>query len=396
MTRRYDIDAMRGILLLLMALTHLPTGLNPYANQPLGFVSAAEGFVFLSAFLVGSIYAPQVLERGVEAVGARLWKRARQLYRYHLGLLLFAFVIVGGIALWLDSEPLHNLLLPFFRLPGWASIAAPLLLYQPPLMDILPMYIVFLASTPLLLRLVLRRGWGPLLLLSALIWTGAQLGLARLLYDAVAGAGYPLPRDAWSSFDWFGWQLVWVSGLWLGSRRYLPSRSLHAAPAARESRLAWMERQSGWRRSSTYALAVAVIVASVLFCARHHIGGVLGSLDAHPWITDKWHLGPLRVANFAVLGVVVHGLILPLLNGLRIAVLELLGRSSLQVFTAHIPVCILADGLLSSFTVSMGIALQGTLLALMFSVMLLVAWRADAPRRRALVRAHAVELRKSA
>lgn len=370
MTRRYDLDAMRGILLLLMALTHLPTGLNSYANQPLGFVSAAEGFVFLSAFLVGSIYMPQMLERGGKVVGARLWKRARQLYRYHLGLLLFAFAIVGGIAYWFESESLHNFLLPFFRSPARAGIAAPLLLYQPPLMDILPMYIVFLAVTPFLLWLVLRRGWWPLLLVSALVWMGAQLGLGRLLYGAVAAAGYPLPREAWSSFDWFAWQLVWISGLWLGSRRYLSARQPSAAPGG----------------GSTYVLLVALVVAAVLFCARHHFGGLLDTLDAHASLVDKWHLGPVRVVNFAVLGLVIHRLLLPLLSGLRIAVLELLGRSSLQVFTAHIPVCILANGLAGNSPVSMGVALQGVLLALMFGVMLVVAWREDTQGRQARAR----------
>ena len=56
MSRRTELDSLRGLLLLLMALTHLPTRMSAYANQPLGFVSAAEGFVFLSAFLAGRSY----------------------------------------------------------------------------------------------------------------------------------------------------------------------------------------------------------------------------------------------------------------------------------------------------------------------------------------------------
>jgi len=38
-----------------MTLTHLPT-ISAYVNQPFGFVSGAEGFIFLSALFTGRIY----------------------------------------------------------------------------------------------------------------------------------------------------------------------------------------------------------------------------------------------------------------------------------------------------------------------------------------------------
>ena len=48
MTRRAELDALRGLLLVLMTITHLPTRYSVYSSQIFGFVSAAEGFVFLS------------------------------------------------------------------------------------------------------------------------------------------------------------------------------------------------------------------------------------------------------------------------------------------------------------------------------------------------------------
>jgi len=375
MTRRSELDSMRGILLMLMAMTHLPMGLTRFANQPLGFVSAAEGFVFLSAFLVGSIYTPLMLERGIGFVRARIWKRTRLLYGYHLALLLFAFTIIAGIAHFGHSQALRNFLAPLFHSPGWASISAPLLLYQPPLMDILPMYIVFLGLTPLLLQFAARRGWRLLLIVSALIWIAAQLQVGRGLYDLLAAGGYPLPPNAWSSFDWFAWQVLWIVGLWLGSPAV---RSVSAAPES------VISPSRGIRRS-TYVLIAAIGAAALLLCARHHIGGYTAGLDLNGPLASKWHLGPLRLANFALLGLIAHRLLLPLLHWLRIEALELLGRSSLQVFAAHIPVCILADGLLLG-TTSVTVPLQGVLLALMLGVMLLVAWKADAPRREARAR----------
>lgn len=368
---------MRGILLVLMALTHLPMGLTRFANQPLGFVSAAEGFVFLSAFLVGSIYTPLMLERGISFIRTRIWKRTRQLYGYHFGLLLFGFTIIAAIAQFGPSPALRNFLAPFFHAPGWASLSALLLLYQPPLMDILPMYIAFLGLTPLLLQLAARRGWRPLLIVSALIWIAGQLGMGRGLYDLLAAGGYPLPREAWSSFDWFAWQLVWIVGLWLGSAAARPASAAPSESSVVLSR--------GTRLAGTCALIPAATAAAFLFCARHHIGGVMEGLDLNAPLASKWHLGPLRLVNFALLGFIAHRLLLPLLHWLRIGALELLGRSSLQVFTAHIPVCILADGLLLD-TVPITVPLQSALLALMLGVMLLVAWKVDSPRRDARAR----------
>ncbi len=374
MTRRNELDSMRGILLVLMALSHLPMGLTRFANQPLGFVSAAEGFVFLSAYLVGSIYTRLVLERGIGFVRAQLWKRTRRLYGYHLGLLVFAFTIVAAIAHFGPSSALHNFLNPFFHSPGWASLSALLLLYQPPLMDILPMYIAFLGLTPLLLQVAARRGWGPLLTLSVLIWIAGQLEVGHGLYDLLAAGGYPLPREAWSSFDWFAWQLIWIAGLWLGA---VAARPRSAAPSG-----SFVALSRGIGRAGTYVLIAAMGAAAALFCARHHIGGVMAGLDLNGPLASKWHLGPLRLVNFALLGYIAHRLLLPVLHWLRISALELLGRSSLQVFTAHIPVCILADAILLD-TASVTVPLQSALLALMLGMMLLVARKADAPRREA-------------
>jgi len=56
MERQTELDWLRGLMLVLMTVTHLPTWFSAHLGQPFGFVSAAEGFVFLSAYLVGSVY----------------------------------------------------------------------------------------------------------------------------------------------------------------------------------------------------------------------------------------------------------------------------------------------------------------------------------------------------
>src|SRR5216683_217220 len=94
-----ELDALRGLMLILMTLAHLPTQAQVVTNQQLGFVSEAEGFVFLSAFLTGRIFGRIANESGFRAVIKRLWTRALRLYGYHLFLLGIAFTVVATVAI---------------------------------------------------------------------------------------------------------------------------------------------------------------------------------------------------------------------------------------------------------------------------------------------------------
>ena len=53
MKRFIEFDILRGILLLMMSVDHSPSSLRRFTDQPLGFFSTAECFVFVSAFLAG-------------------------------------------------------------------------------------------------------------------------------------------------------------------------------------------------------------------------------------------------------------------------------------------------------------------------------------------------------
>src|ERR1700693_2495999 len=74
-----ELDALRGLMLTLMTLAHLPTQAQVITNQQLGFVSKAEGFVFLSPFLTGRIFGRIANESGFQTVLRRLWTRALRL-----------------------------------------------------------------------------------------------------------------------------------------------------------------------------------------------------------------------------------------------------------------------------------------------------------------------------
>jgi hypothetical protein len=67
MKRELEIDVARGLMLVCMTLTHLPTALTPWVNQPFGYFSASEGFIFLSALFTGRIYYRLLTRDGLQA-----------------------------------------------------------------------------------------------------------------------------------------------------------------------------------------------------------------------------------------------------------------------------------------------------------------------------------------
>src|ERR1700761_9270869 len=166
--RRPELDALRGLFLVWMTLTHLPTRFSELVNQPFGFVSSAEGFVFLSAMLVATLYIHKVAEDD-SGVRTKLWKRALKIYGYHLIMLAMVFTLVAAFAAHTHRAAIYNLVNFYLAHPVTAIVGSLLLIYCPPLLDILPMYVTFLLVTPYVLSWAVRRGWTAILLLSGSI-----------------------------------------------------------------------------------------------------------------------------------------------------------------------------------------------------------------------------------
>jgi hypothetical protein len=172
-----------------------------------------------------------------------------------------------------------------------------------------------------------------------------------------AVTGLPLPLDAAGSFDQLAWQLLWVAGLWAGTRR-------SSAP---------LPERPFW-------LAVAGVVALGFLVWRHRVGGLWVDLGPRePWL-DKWHLGWLRLVNFAALALLVSKVLLPVLRHLQVSALSALGRASLQAFTAHAVLCLLSLGFVVDAEVPLSLFEEALVLSLTFGSMVWVARRASAAR----------------
>jgi hypothetical protein len=323
MKRQWEIDALRGLMLVLMTLTHLPSRLTDPLGQPFGFVSAAEGFVVLSAYVSGLVYSRLAQRQGIAAMRWAFAKRASKVWLAQAATLLLLFTVIAGLGVRFDQPAVTDLVSYYLAQPRTAFLSGLLLLYEPPLLDILPMYIFFMLLSPWVLGFALRRGWGPVMLASVALWAMAQFGLSEWLYGvAMKAFGLSVPYDEMGSFNTFAWQFVWFGGLCIGMGRQAPD----AKPL----------RFPGW------IVAAAVAIAVYCFVWRHfgdNGQAPYGGDVAKNMLFDKWQLGPFRVIDFAALGVLAVRFGPALIERLPRAWLhpfEAMGSASLPVFCAHL------------------------------------------------------------
>ncbi|WP_157265240.1 OpgC domain-containing protein [Azohydromonas aeria] len=370
--RQWEIDALRGLMLVLMTLTHLPTRFATPLSQPFGFVSAAEGFVFLSALVAAKVYTLKQQREGDAALTRGFHGRALKIWAVQAALLCCLFTLIALLGLLMDQPAVTDLLSFYLERPLVAFVAGLMLIYNPPLLDILPMYVLFMLASPLLLLAGGRRGWAVILAASAGLWVAAQLDVGTHLYEAAARwARIPVPVRETGAFELLGWQFLWVLGLWMGARAGRGEAVL-PPPGPGLVRAAWA-------------------VALVGLAWRHAAGQVpFPDTSVHAWAPavnaafDKWHLGPLRLLNLAALVLLAlhHG---PALAARlrRPRALELLGRASLPVFGAHLLLVLLALAFFGAAHGGRSWWVDTGILAVSFAVLWAVALGSDAIDRHA-------------
>jgi hypothetical protein len=354
MQRRLELDAARGLMLVWMTLTHLPTALTPWVNQPFGFFSASDGFIFLSALFTGRIYFRLLDRAGPWAMQRKLTLRTLRLYGYHLLLLLFLFVVAARVAMSGRTPALYNLLHFYFSSGhAHAIVSSLLLIYRPPLLDIIPLYVIFLLISPLILLLAckVRIGWKYILGASFALWLAAQFGLRQAVYALIARHfEVRIPLNEMGAFDLWAWQLMWVAGMWCGVR--WASNDLFA--------LRWANRF--WKP----ALAVVVVLLSLRYAQMY--GLKFGHFAP---LVDKWHLGALRLLDFSAVALVLVRFRASI-EPLAVRPLVLMGQSSLYVFCTHFVFCFAGLAMIGRNSYLTGWP-QFALLAVTFAALLGVA-----------------------
>ena len=304
------LDSIRGLLLLQMTLDHFGRPISYYLYQCFGFFSAAEGFFFLSGF-VGMFAATS---KGVKDPG-QSWMRWRafKTWRYHI-----VTLVALCLAAWLFLPRVDHFFDAIYSHPVRGSFFSLLLVNTPEWLDVLPLYVLFLLLGSFVFPLFVKAGrlrtvlllWLP----SLCVWVAAQFGL----------------RDACNSifpqwihhgdFDPFGWQFVYFSGAATASWWRIARKS-DAAGATLAVR-------------SVKRLTPAVIVLLV-FCFLWSHQFIALAEPASFWIS-KLHVGPLRFANFFTFMLLICAIVRRWPALLDFRATNVMGRHSLDVYTAHI------------------------------------------------------------
>jgi hypothetical protein len=154
-----------------------------------------------------------------------------------------------------DRQTIKNLISFYLQTPITALWSSLLLIYNPPLLDILPMYVVFMLISPWILIVGFRFKLRVIISLSLAAWFCAQFGVEKEIYEAISHAvRLKGPYHETGTFNALAWQSIWILGLWTGflcsmrrpgcfvhslrmPERFRPARSSSSVHVWRDDRL---------------------------------------------------------------------------------------------------------------------------------------------------------------
>ena len=309
--RDLRLDLFRGIALWLIYLDHIPSNVVSWITiRNFGFSDATEIFIFISGYTAAFVYGRAMRERGLVVSGARILRRAWQIYVAHIFLFAIYMAEISYVATSFDN-PLYAEemnILDFLKQPDVTIVQAMLLKFKPVNMDVLPLYIILLLLFPSVLWL-LQRG-----LTLAL---GASLALYLLTWHF--GWNLPAYPDGNWVFNPFAWQLLFVFGAWCalgGAQRLAPIL----------------------QSNLTLALAVLYLGFAFVVALSWHLPEltiVPHSLEHLIYPIDKTNLDVLRFAHFLALAILTVRFVprtWPMLNSPLLYPAILCGQHSLEVF----------------------------------------------------------------
>lgn len=208
--RDLRLDLLRGYCVLAMTVDHLdaPTWLYLFTGGNRFFVSAAEGFLFISGAVMGIVYRPIAEKSGLRAAVLKALRRALFLYLVTVGATLGFMWLSARLGLpWATGVDLRE---------AWPYVVSLRRTFY--LTDVLLLYTVLVGLAPIAFFL-LRRGLTPVLVaLSWGVWLAHQIRPIDL----------PWPSEEGAFFYIAAWQAVFFTALAIGwHRRALTARFGH-------------------------------------------------------------------------------------------------------------------------------------------------------------------------
>src|ERR1700744_4743502 len=97
--RDLRLDLFRGIALWLIFLDHIPSNVVSWITiRNFGFSDATEIFIFISGYTAAFVYGRAMRERGLVIAGARILRRAWQIYVAHIFLFAIYMAEISYVA----------------------------------------------------------------------------------------------------------------------------------------------------------------------------------------------------------------------------------------------------------------------------------------------------------
>ena len=364
--RDLRLDFFRGLSLFFIFIDHIPENVLAYFTlRSIAFNDAAEVFIFISGYTAALVYGHSFRENGGLYATAQIYRRVWQLYVAHIFLFVI-FTAEVSYAILVLQNPMYSEEMgvgDFLQEPHLAIIRALSLSFQPTFLDILPLYIVLLASFPVVLFLLQRNRVLPLVL-SAIVYA-LTLRFGWSLHTRPA-------HEVWF-FNPFAWQFLFVIGATAGHDQ------ISGRPPFPTNR--WLGRG---------ALAVAAIVALINFSwTLHWVYDPFPPFFAKAlwsYSLDKTNLTPLRLLSFLVLAIATVRFVRPdsaFLHSRWAQPIIICGQQSLYIFCLGILLSVLGHFFLAErgggLIAQIGVNLFG--IGTMIGVASLLEWFKAASRR---------------
>lgn len=360
--RDLRVDLFRGFLICTVVVTHTEVAgpLSWFALNVFGAISGAEAFVAVSGLVVGMVHRTQAERSGDWAASVLRWRRARTLYVTALVSALSIYLLgrIPGVDATVVTTftdrgtgeagadaagRVYDLYVNAPRLldyppPGYAARDLLLLGMGPWVLNVLGLFAVLIAISPLLLWLLRRGLW----------WVVLALSWAAYAWGSATGTQL-LPSQFEDVFPILIWQVPFLQGMVLGYHREAVVRALTT------------------RVGRAVCAALVVAYAGTLLTLR--------LLDQHGDLYDEHYVRVFlqsgRLVDLALVVVVVFAALTtcwkPVERGVGWFFVPL-GQASLYVFVVHAFLVVAVANIprLDTTSAWQGALVHGTLLALVW------------------------------
>lgn len=312
----YDarIDFFRGLSLIFIFINHIPDNALSYiTSRSYALFDSAEVFMFLGGYSAAIAYAA-LAPKGLQALARKALLRAGKILAFHICLIVLIMLSAFLVIIEFDMVTGYEIFIEkIFNEPFNVLLATPLLAFQAPLLDILPMYVFVMLCAPFMIWLLARSPLA-LLVVSGLVWL-----FAARFFPLVPTITYGIH---WG-FNPFCWQFMFAIGLacgWYGRKGGLPIASPEARKVLDIVCLAFVVFSA--------VVLLAILFQSVDLKAARELRGLYLSLNKT--CLDMWRIIGLLATTYVIVRLVSKDA--AWLYGSSASALRAAGAHSLPIF----------------------------------------------------------------